>query len=78
MCCLSVCWLTLSLSSDTFAGSGVEVPPWVQVDPSRGDLILPNLDSASCVKLAELRDAVKNEGLLAYYVAMSITDIGTE
>lgn len=60
------------------AGTGIEAPPWVQVDPSSGDLILPDLEGAAHVELAELRDAVKNEGLLAYYVAMSITDMGTE
>ena len=54
-------------------------PSWVRVeDGGRGRVTLPNLDSSACEELTELRDAAKNEGLLAYYVAMTTTDLGTE
>ena len=48
------------------------------VYPDSDDLVLPDLTSASERELAELRDTVKYEGLLAYYVAMSLTSVGTE
>ena len=53
-------------------------PPWVHLTPGSDDLTLPDLTSSSERELAELRDSVKNEGLVAYYVAMCITSIGTE
>ena len=61
-------------------GSGDLCPPsWVLVEEGGGgNVILPNLCSSACGDLAELRDAVRNEGLLAYYVAMATTDLGTE
>lgn len=39
---------------------------------------LPDLTSTAERDLAELRDAVKYEGRLAYYVAMCLTSIGTD
>ena len=51
-------------------------PSWVGV--VEGSVNLPTLDTSASEELAELRDAVKNEGLLAYYISMSITDLGTE
>ncbi len=69
---------TPSANGGTLEASGdLCPPPWVRVEDG-GRVTLPNLDSASNGDLAELRDTVKNEGLLAYYVAMAITDIATE
>ena len=57
---------------------GAAEPEWLRLTPDSDDLVLPDLTSASERELAELRDSVKYEGLLAYYVAMSLTSIGTE
>ena len=65
--CLSMC-----------AGNGLDLPPYVLTDPVSGDLILPDLDTTVSVELAELKDAVRNEGLLAYYVSLCLTNTGTE
>ena len=51
---------------------------WLRLTPDSDELVLPDLSCANERELAELRDAVKYEGLLAYYVAMSLTSIGTE
>ena len=53
-------------------------PSWVQVNEGRGEVVLPDLTSSSERELADLRDAVKYEGHLAYYVAMCVTSVGTE
>ena len=58
--------------------SHLSEPSWVQVNEGRDEIILPDLTSTAERELADLRDAVKYEGLLAYYVAMCITSIGTE
>ena len=60
------------------APSHLSEPSWVQVNEGRDEIILPDLTSTGERELADLRDAVKYEGLLAYYVAMCITSIGTE
>ena len=57
---------------------GAAEPEWLRLTPDSDDLVLPDLTSASERELAELRDSVKYEGLLAYYVAMSLTSVGTE
>ncbi len=43
-----------------------------------GEVVLPDLTSTTEHELAELRDAVKYEGKLAYYVALCLTSIGSE
>ena len=53
-------------------------PSWIQIDPVTKKAMTPDLSSASDVSLSELRDSVKNEGLLAYYIALCVTDLGTE
>ena len=53
-------------------------PPWVHLTPGSEELVLPDLTSSSERELADLRDSVKYEGLLAYYVALCLTSIGTE
>ncbi len=60
------------------SSSSVNDPPWVKRTLQGDDVILPDLTSSSERELAELRDAVKNEGTLAYYVALCLTSIGTE
>ena len=56
----------------------LQQPPWVRVDPHSNEVFMPNMESAGSMEMAELRDMVNNEGLLAYYVALSVTDLGTE
>ena len=63
---------------DLGASGNLCPPSWVEVAEDGERVTLPNLDSSSNRDLAELRDALKNGGLLAYYVTMAITDIGTE
>ena len=53
-------------------------PEWTRLSPDSDSLVLPDLTSASERELAELRDAVKYEGKIAYYVALCLTSIGTE
>ena len=45
---------------------------------SSGEIVLPNLTSSSERELADLRDAVKNEGLLASYIALCLSSLGAE
>ncbi len=70
----------LSCDCHVISGSSPSVsdPPWVTRTSQGDDIILPNLTSSSERELADLRDAVKNEGTLAYYVALCLTSIGTE
>ena len=48
------------------------------MNEGRDEIVLPDLTSSGERELADLRDAVKYEGLLAYYVAMCVTSIGME
>ena len=50
----------------------------MHVNEGGEEIVLPDLTSSGERELADLRDAVKYEGLLAYYVAMCVTSIGTE
>lgn len=47
-------------------------------DPQSNVVNLPEISAAPTAELAELRDSVRNEGLLAYYVALSVTNLGME
>ena len=58
--------------------TNISRPSWVNLDPQTNEIIMPDLLSSSDAELADLREAVKKEGTLACYVAMSLTDIGTE
>lgn len=59
-------------------GEGLSPPSWVTFNPVTKDVTLPDLRNTASPDLSDLRDAVSSEGLLAYYIAMNITDIGTE
>ena len=53
-------------------------PEWARLSPDSDDIILPDMTSTNERELAELRDAVQNEGTLAAYVALSLTSLGAE
>ena len=59
-------------------GEGLSPPSWVTFNPISKDVTMPDLSSTTCDDLADLRDAVTNEGILAYYVALCVSDLGTE
>ena len=73
---------TLSHPCHLLPGSCLDPPAWIHVDPASGELVLPNLEYAATAvavpELMELKEAARNEGLLAYYIILSITDTGTE
>ena len=68
----------MSIYHTIAAPSHLSEPSWIHVNEGRDDIVLPDLTSTAERELADLRDAVKYEGLLAYYVAMCITSVGTE
>jgi hypothetical protein len=70
--------MVICVITSSAAPSRLSEPSWVQVNEGRDEIILPDLTNSGERELADLRDAVKYEGLLAYYVAMCITSIGTE
>ena len=74
----SIVFNTWFIITSLAAPSHLSEPSWVQVNEGRNEIILPDLTSTGERELADLRDAVKYEGLVAYYVAMCITSIGTE
>lgn len=58
--------------------SNLSEPSWIRLPPGSDHVILPDLTSTAERELADLRDSVKYEGLLAYYTAMCITSVGSE
>ena len=75
---LYINYIVFYLSCDLTDSPSGSDPPWVCRTPHGDDIILPDLTSSSETELAELRDAVTNEGQLAYYVALCITSLGAE
>ena len=69
---------TSSLGASHEGVSNLSEPSWVRLAPGSDHVILPDLTSTAERELADLRDSVKYEGLLAYYVAMCITSVGSE
>ena len=53
-------------------------PEWAGLAPDSEDLVLPDLTSTGERELAELRDAVHYEGMLAAYVALCLTSLASE
>jgi hypothetical protein len=53
-------------------------PEWARLSPDSDDIVLPDMATSGERELAELREAVRNEGTLAAYVALCVTSLGSD